>query len=155
MKNPWTVDGTPVMLSKPEYPWETIGFWVNEGPAVIEKNGRIFISYSASATDANYCMGLLTASSKDDLLNANSWSKSPEPVFKSSDATGQYGPGHNCFTLSHDGSKDILVYHARNYKDIKGDPLYDPNRHTRAQILQWNADGTPNFGIPVSDSKGK
>ena len=153
MSNPWTISGKQVMLTKPEYPWEIIGYWVNEGAAVIKKNGRIFISYSASATDHNYCMGLLTASEDSDLLDPNSWTKSPEPVFKSSSETGQYGPGHNSFTVSEDGSEDILVYHARNYKEIQGDPLFDPNRHTRAQKLEWNSDGTPNFGIPVPDAK--
>jgi GH43 family beta-xylosidase len=151
MENPWTIKGEPVMISKPELPWEIIGFWVNEGPAVIKRNGRIFISYSASATDSNYCMGLLTASDTADLLDPNSWSKSPEPVFKTSEENSQYGPGHNSFTVSEDGSKDIFIYHARNYKDIVGDPLYDPNRNTRAQVLNWNDDGTPNFGIPVAD----
>ncbi len=29
--------------------------------------------------------------------------------------------------------------------------MYDPNRHTRAQKIYWNSDGTPNFGIPVPD----
>jgi beta-galactosidase len=151
MENPWTIKGEPVMISKPELPWEIIGFWVNEGSAVIKRNGRIFISYSASATDSNYCMGLLTASDTADLLDPNSWSKSPEPVFKTSEENSQYGPGHNSFTVSEDGTKDIFIYHARNYKDIVGDPLYDPNRHTRAQVLNWNDDGTPNFGIPVAD----
>lgn len=153
MSNPWTISGTQVMISKPELPWEIIGFWVNEGAAVIKKNDRIFISYSASATDSNYCMGLLTASDTANLLDPNSWSKSPEPVFKTSEESSQYGPGHNCFTVSEDGTEDILVYHARNYKDIKGDPLWDPNRHTRAQKLYWNSDGTPNFGIPVADMR--
>jgi GH43 family beta-xylosidase len=150
MSNPWTIDGRQVMISKPDYGWEQQGFLVNEGPAVIKKNGKIFISYSASATDANYCLGLLTASAVSDLLSASSWSKSPEPVFQSNPATSQYGPGHNSFTVSVDGS-DILIYHARNYKDITGDPLYDPNRHTRAQKLNWNSDGTPDFGVPVPD----
>lgn len=153
MLNPWTISGAQVMISTPEYPWEIIGFWVNEGPAVIKRNGRIFISYSASATDYNYCMGLLTAQETSDLLNPDSWSKTPNPVFQSSSETGQYGPGHNSFTVSTDGSEDILVYHARNYKEINGDPLYDPNRHTRAQKLNWNSDGSPDFGIPVEDSK--
>jgi beta-galactosidase len=151
MENPWTIKGEPVMIATPEYGWEKIGFWVNEGAAVIKRNNRIFISYSASATDSNYCMGLLTASDTTDLLDQNSWKKSPEPVFKSSEENSQYGPGHNSFSVSEDGNKDILVYHARNYKDIVGDPLYDPNRHTRAQIFNWNEDGTPNFGIPVPD----
>jgi len=51
------------------------------------------------------------------------------------------------------GAPDILVYHARSYKEINGDPLYDPNRHTRAQVLKWNPDGTPDFGIPIPDGK--
>lgn len=151
VENPWTIKGEPVMIATPEYSWEKIGFWVNEGPAVIKRNDRIFISYSASATDSNYCMGLLTASDTADLLDPNSWSKSPEPVFKTSEENSQYGPGHNSFTMSEDGIEDILVYHARNYKDIVGDPLYDLNRHTRAQIFDWNEDRTPNFGTPVPD----
>lgn len=45
----------------------------------------------------------------------------------------------------------MLVDHARSYRTIVGDPLYDPNRHARVQRLYWNADGTPNFGVPVGD----
>ena len=44
-------------------------------------------------------------------------------MLRSNDATSQYGPGHNPFTVSEDGQSDILVYHARPYKDISGDPL--------------------------------
>jgi GH43 family beta-xylosidase len=64
-------------------------------------------------------------------------------------ANGLNGPGHNSFTTSADGSIDVLVFHARNYETIAGDPLNDPNRHTRVQRLEWNADGTPNFGAPL------
>jgi GH43 family beta-xylosidase len=149
MSNPWTISGDQVMITRPEYDWEIIGFLVNEGAAVIKRSGRIFISYSASATDANYAMGLLTASQDSDLLNASSWSKLPHPVFKS--ANGVYGPGHNSFTVSPDGTYDILVYHGRDYENISGDPLNDPNRHTRVQQLLWHADGTPNFGEPVAN----
>ncbi len=152
MSNPWTLSTVQVMLSTPDYEWERYGFWVNEGPAVVKRNGRIFISYSASATDHHYCMGLLTAADTADLLDPNSWSKSREPVFGSNEETGQYGPGHNCFTVSEDGNRDIMVYHARSYKEIVGDPLYDPNRHARAKIFGWKEDGTPDFGIPEADS---
>ncbi|MFB6394198.1 family 43 glycosylhydrolase [Polymorphospora lycopeni] len=149
--DPWTITGPVTRLTVPTYDWETRGFRVAEGPAVIQRNGRIFLTYSASATDANYCLGLLTAAATADLLNPASWTKSPTPVFASNAATGQYGPGHNSFTTSDDGQSDILVYHDRNYRDISGDPLNDPNRRTRIQKLYWNADGTPNFGIPVPD----
>ncbi|MGP3982395.1 family 43 glycosylhydrolase [Streptomyces sp. KR80] len=153
MSNPWTISGRPVMISKPTHAWETVGHRVNEGPAVIQRNGKVFMTFSASATDSNYCLGLLTASATADLLNPASWSKNPEPVLKSNRATSQYGPGHNSFTVSEDGKSDILVYHDRNYKDITGDPLNDPNRRTRYQKLYWNADGTPNLGIPVADGR--
>ena len=149
--NPWQITGTPARLSVPTLAWETRGYKVNEGPAVIVRNGRVFLTYSASATDANYCLGLLTASASADLLNPASWTKSPNPVFTSNAATSQYGPGHNSFTVSEDGQSDILVYHDRNYQNISGDPLNDPNRRTRLQKVYWNADGTPNFGIPVAD----
>lgn len=151
MANPWTLSGTPVEISQPTLSWETIGYKVNEGPAVIQHGGKVFMTYSASATDANYCLGMLTASASADLLDPASWTKGSQPVFKTSDATSQYGPGHNSFTVSEDGKSDILVYHDRSYKDITGDPLNDPNRRTRVQKLYWNADGTPNFGIPVAD----
>jgi GH43 family beta-xylosidase len=151
MENPWTIKGEQVMISSPEFEWEKIGHLVNEGPAVIKRNGRIFISYSASATDHNYCMGLLSVSEGSDLLDPSSWSKSPEPVFQTNVENSQYGPGHNSFTISEDGSYDILIYHARNYKELQGSPLSDPNRHARAQRLNWNTDGTPDFVIPEAD----
>ncbi|GIE95664.1 family 43 glycosylhydrolase [Paractinoplanes rishiriensis] len=152
MTNPWTITGTPVRLAVPTLDWEMRGgVKVNEGPIVIQRNNRIFMTYSASATDANYCLGLLTASSTANLLSASSWTKTPTPVFVSNANTGQWGPGHNSFTVSEDGQSDILVYHDRSYQNISGDPLKDPNRRTRIQKLYWNADGTPNFGIPVPD----
>lgn len=75
MKTPWTLTGKQLLLSVPEFEWEKIGFMVNEGPAVITRNGKIFITYSGSATDENYAMGLLWADEDSDLLNGFSWHK--------------------------------------------------------------------------------
>jgi GH43 family beta-xylosidase len=152
MDTPLSIAGPATLLTKPEYAWEKQGHDVNEAPAVLLRHGRVFLTYSASATDANYALGMLTARDDANLLDARAWSKSPEPVLRSSDANGQYGPGHNSFTTTPDGKTDILVYHSRNYREIKGDPLRDPNRHTRAQPVRWRADGTPDFGEPVPDS---
>lgn len=151
MDTPLSIKGVQIMLTKPEFPWEQAKYKVNEAPAVLIRNGRVWLSYSASVTDDRYCLGLLHADENSDLLKVSSWSKSPNPVFVSSIANGQFGPGHNSFTTTPDRKTDILVYHARNYKTITGDPLNDPNRNTRVQILNWNSDGTPNFGEPVSD----
>ena len=82
-------------------------------------------------------------------MDPASWIKSPAPVFAS--ANDLFGPGHNSFTTAQGGLVDVLVYHARNYKAILGDPLYDGNRHTRVQRLSWNPDGTPSFGLPLLD----
>ncbi|MDF6022060.1 glycoside hydrolase family 43 protein [Streptomyces sp. JH34] len=149
MADPWTLTGPQVRIAAPEHDWERVGFAVNEGPAVLQRNGRVFMTYSASATDANYCVGLLTAGQGSDLMDPASWAKSPQPVFTGSAETGQYGPGHNCFTVAEDGLTDVLVYHARPYEEIAGDPLDDPGRDTRVQPLGWRADGTPDFGVPV------
>ncbi|WP_054023088.1 family 43 glycosylhydrolase [Bacillus sp. FJAT-28004] len=152
MSNPWTLKSKQVMITKPELDWEVIGFMVNEGAAVIKRSGKIFMTYSGSATNHNYAMGLLTASEFSNLLDPLSWVKTQTPVFTSCPENSQYGPGHNSFTVSENGEQDILIYHARSYKDIEGDPLFDPNRHARAKVFTWNDDGTPNFGRPPADN---
>ncbi len=148
MKDPLTIMGDPVMLTKPEFDWETIGFWVNEGPGILRHGDRIFITYSASATDENYAVGLLWAHQNSNLMDAASWTKSTQPVFRSCFEHGVYGPGHNSFTKSEDGSADVLVYHARTYTEIVGDPLWDPNRHTYVKCVRWTDEGFPDFGRP-------
>ncbi|MFI5897965.1 family 43 glycosylhydrolase [Actinoplanes sp. NPDC051513] len=151
MATPWSPATKPTRITTPTKSWEIQGYRVNEGPAVLIRNGRVFLTFSASATDARYCMGLLTASADADLLDRASWVKTPDPIFVTDDATKRYGPGHNSFTVAEDGVTDVLVFHARDYRDITGDPLYDPNRHTRVQKLYWHPDGTPLFGVPVGD----
>ncbi len=154
MKNPWTLEGEQVLLSTPEFKWEQQGFYVNEGPAMLKRNGKLFISYSASATDDRYVMGLLTADENSNLLDPLSWKKAAEPIFISNEQQKQYGPGHNSFTVDEEGN-DLLVYHARPYKEISGNPLYDHNRHARIQPLLWKTDGTPYFGVPGDMLEGE
>jgi GH43 family beta-xylosidase len=152
MDTPVTIKGSAVCLTEPTFDWELRGgVRVNEGPAVLIRHGRVFMTYSASATDSNYCVGMLTADANANLLNPSSWKKSPEPVLATSAETSQFGPGHNSFTTTPDGKVDIIVYHARAYRDIIGDPLFNPDRATRAQVIQWSDTGMPLFGPPVED----
>jgi GH43 family beta-xylosidase len=148
MNGPLALSGTQVRLSRPEYAWEQVTYWVNEAPAVLVRNDRVFITYSASATDASYRMGLLSAPAGANLLDPASWSKAATPVFQSSEANGIYGPGSNTFTTDADGSV-VNVYNARNYQGISGNALYDPNRAIYAQAVTFAADGTPVFGEPA------
>lgn len=151
MENPTTLTGPEVVITEPEFSWECVKHKVNEGPAVIKKNGRIFVSYSASATNDNYCVGLLWIDENTDLLEASNWNKSPGPVFYSNDDVKRYGPGHNSFTKSEDGKEDVMIYHARDYKEITGYELSDPNRATRARIIKWTPDGFPDFMQKIGD----
>ncbi|KAA9013297.1 glycoside hydrolase family 43 protein [Sphingobium limneticum] len=150
LESPLKLGEKVTRLTVPTLDWEVRGYKVAEAPAVLHRNGRLFMTYSASATDARYCLGLLTADENADLLDANSWTKSPQPVFVSNSATSVYGPGHNSFTVDEKG-RDILVYHGRDYEAIQGDPLLNPDRHTRVQRLYYTADGTPDFGVPVGN----
>ncbi len=144
MESPTKLATAQVLLTTPDYDWERMDIWVNEGPAVIHHDGKIYLTYSASATGECYCMGMLSISEDQDLLDPKAWKKERYPVLSSDSEKGFYGPGHNSFTKSEDG-RDICVYHARTYARIEGDPLYDPNRHTMLMEVKWNEDGTPVF----------
>ncbi|MCV9387368.1 glycoside hydrolase family 43 protein [Reichenbachiella ulvae] len=151
MDGPTKLNEKEIIITTPEYEWERKGYNVNEGPAVIKRNGKIFVTYSASATDANYCIGLLWADEKADLMNPDSWSKSETPVFSTNPEVRRFGPGHSCFTVSEDGKSDVLIYHARVYEQIRGNSLYDFNRHTRARVFTWDEKGFPDFGQDLKD----
>lgn len=146
--SPWKLAGKPVMISRPSYDWERQVYNVNEGPAVLQRNGKVFVSFSASATNHFYCMGLLWMHEGADPMDPASWQKLPEPVFRTNEDGGMFGPGHNSFTKDAEG-RDVLVYHARTYKEIEGDPLQDYNRHAWMQYFSWDDAGFPVFGHPV------
>ncbi|MFF1610011.1 family 43 glycosylhydrolase [Amycolatopsis sp. NPDC058278] len=146
LSNPWTASGTRHILSSPTYSWETVGGAVNEGAEVLQRNGKTFIVFSAShCSTPDYKLGILTYNGGDP-LQQSSWVKSAQPVFQRSAANSVFGPGHNGFFKSPDGTEDWIVYHANN--SVNGG--CDTNRTTRAQKFTWNADGTPNFGTPVA-----
>ncbi len=148
-QEPWQLITKPMLLTEPEHDWEKVRFPVNEGASVLQHDGKIFICFSASGTGPEYCVGLLEASQDADLLDINSWKKYDEPVLTSEDLPGEYGPGHNSFTVDDEGN-DIFVYHARSEECFQGkcgysggDPLYDPCRHARLHTVNWSKSGTP------------
>ncbi len=157
MKDPWTIDSPRVMLSYPQYPWEHVGDLldrpamphvnVNEGPEILQHDDDIFLVYSGSACWTDYYeLGVVRAKSGGNLLDAAQWSKYDHPFFRQSRDRHVFGPGHNSFFKSPDGKEDWILYHA-NPQSGQGCGRF---RSPRMQSFTWNADGTPEFGEPVS-----
>ncbi len=150
MKNALELELPAVRLSIPEYDWECQGFLVNEGPACLQHNGDLYLTYSGSATDERYAMGMLVLKAGSDPLDARAWTKSAKPVMVTEEKNGLYGPGHNSFTVDEEGN-DILVFHARPYTGFKGDALSDPNRHCFLRRVRYSEDGIPEFRDPEAN----
>lgn len=140
--DPSRITGDAMVLTTPQYAWEMVNYMVNEGPSVLQKDGKIYVSFSASGTGVEYCLGLLTADAGSDLMDPASWTKTGYPVLTSQNVPGEYGPGHNSFTYDEEGNA-IFVYHARSESTNSGDTLADSGRHARIKRVHWSADGTP------------
>ncbi|WP_083609618.1 CBM35 domain-containing protein [Paenibacillus sp. P3E] len=144
MKNPWTLEGAEGKVALPQYDWEKHGDNINEGAAVVERNGRIYFAYSASSfMNDNYAVGVSVANATSDVMNAQSWVKYPEPVMQRSDENSSYGPGSPLFLKSEDDTEDWIMYH--------GIPTHGQgggNRGIRAQRISWDDNDFINLGIP-------
>lgn len=148
-KEPWKTTSKCILLTKPEYYWEKVSIPVNEGPAVMIHEGKVFVAFSASATGPEYCLGLMYADEKADLMDVKSWTKVEKSLLTSEDLIGEYGPGHNSFVQDENGDW-IFVYHSRSEECYQGkcgygneDPLYDPCRSARIRKVAWDKEGMP------------
>jgi GH43 family beta-xylosidase len=157
LKYPWTIDSKRVLLSYTKYPWEQVGDLpnrpamphvnVNEGPEILKHADDIFLVYSGSACWTDYYeLGVVRAKSGAKLMDPASWTKYDHAFFKQNREASVFGPGHDGFFKSPDGKQDWIIYHA-NAKTQQGCGQF---RSPRIQSFTWNADGTPNFGEPVS-----
>jgi len=145
LKSPTELATPQMLLTCPTYAWERHGFWVNEGPAFMVQDGRIFMTYSASDTGPAYCMGLLWADEDADLMDISAWHKVNHTVLCTDEEKGIFGTGHNSFFRDDEGNW-LMAYHARPYDEIIGDPLYDPNRHCFVMKVVFR-DGMPVFDL--------
>ncbi|KAM7198327.1 Arabinanase/levansucrase/invertase [Rhypophila sp. PSN 637] len=131
-------------LSQPLETWERVEIPVNEGPAGLYHGDRVWIAYAASfCKTPNYSIGLLAWDGVNNPLNSTAWTKSKGPVFIP--ANGNFGTAHNGFFSSPDGTETWNIYHAT--PNANGSCGAD--RQTFAQVVNWDEDGTPEFGVSV------
>jgi len=148
MKDPWTVNpDSCTILSSPQgnksYAWERNGWAVNEGPAVLQRNDKVYIVYSASGyTSGEYCLGMLTYNGVGDITDRSKWTKAANPVFQK--GNGQYSVGHCSFTQSPNGEETWMVYHGVDTPAFNDDPK---GRTPRLKKVTWVND-VPSFGAP-------
>lgn len=157
MINPWTVSGQRVMISAPTNSWEKYepsgsqGLGVNEGPIMLQRDADspLFLIYSASRYGSdNYCLAQIQLKDGGNPLNPADWINKKQ-VFVKSTENGVYGPGHNGFFTSSlaNANGTILkehwfIYHARSLANSS-----NGTRTPRMQKLNWNSDGSPDFGV--------
>ena len=158
MKNPWTLASPRVLISRPEYEWErqwvnpdgnksAYPIYVNENPEAFVSSDKVYIYYCASGSwTPYYCVGRLEAGIHADLLDARSWKKSPEPVFRQNPEAGIYGPGGVSFVPDRKKERWYMLYHARS---IPCDPAGGLDSRTpRLQVISFTPDGEPILGEP-------
>ncbi|MFC5464559.1 family 43 glycosylhydrolase [Lederbergia graminis] len=146
MENPWTLKGKQELLTYPENEWEKFGMHVNEGAVILKRDDKLHLVFSGSACWVDqYAIGMLTTTVDSDLLSKDSWEKAEGPLFSMSIDNGVYGPGHNYFVTSKDGEEVWNVYHGNSNMGEGCGP-----RPTRLQVVNWDTNGVPDFGIPTS-----
>lgn len=140
MSNPWTIDGSSIVISTPTFTWERNGAAINEGPQPLyNASGKLFIVFSGSSFASDqYCLGLLTLKDNGDPLNPSNWAKTATPIFSMSAASNAYGPGHNGFFKSPDGTEDWIVYHARTGPRRRQHELPEYQNAKIYMELQWH-----------------
>lgn len=145
LRDPETVDTTPVEISRPDRPWEWSGdHGINEGPQWLQSPDGSWtgIVYSCAGSWTNeYKMATLRYLGGEP-LDPKSWRKASKPLIKSAHGRGPWGPGHGNFVHL---DKEVLgVFHATDRPDDgwKG-------RKARCQKVAWGRDGEPYMGESV------
>ena len=141
-QEPWKLSSEPVVLTKPEYGWENNHAFVNEGPYAIVCDKKLFLTYSAAATDATYVVGLMEINEGFDLLEVQNWKKLNYPILTSRSVQGESGTGHNSYVV--DEQKTLWnVYHARIG--------IDGPRSTGIRRVHFNLEGYPVLDLREED----
>lgn len=140
-ENPARLTSEPRQIICPEFAWDNL---IDEGPNVVEHEGKLFLIFSGSAVGPTYTTGLAMAQagSNADLTDSASWHKLDYPLQKSSVFNGrwQLGTGHGMWSHDEDGEL-IYVFHAAEF-----DNGHYTGRDALVRHVHWSG-----LGLPVLD----
>ncbi|MBD3921758.1 family 43 glycosylhydrolase [Paenibacillus sp. PR3] len=156
--DPAKLIGQAVQIKSIEWPFEYGKHNVHltdqgivEGAAVLQYNGKIYLSYAGATVDKYYCTAIMIADAGADVMDPASWSHpsfaalSTEDVANTDGIAPHCGPGHNSFSIDEAGNP-INIYHARPVPEPHTGPgaggLHDPCRHTMVSPAHVAYDGT-------------
>jgi GH43 family beta-xylosidase len=131
----WRLEGERSTIAFPDRSWSDNTTPVVEGPFVIQRDGKVMITFSGSGVDSTYAVGLMTADSGADLLDASTWTTRNYPIWHfEGPVSDNWGPGHNSYTYDDDGNL-INIFHA---KLTSGG-----TRDSGARMVYFRQDGSP------------
>ncbi len=137
-EEPWRILSEPVAISRPDLGWANNHTFVDEGPYALITDDKIFLTFSSSAIDSTYVVGMLTAEHGADLLDPRSWTKKGYPLLSSASVPGEYGTGHNSYVTDEYG--DIWnSYHGR--------PGINAPRSAGVRRVHFDIDGEPRLDL--------
>ena len=147
--NPYTYGTNRVTIARAELEWELVAPYVDnrsivEGAFFLERNGKLFIIYSANGCwSDHYCLGVLEHTG-GSLCDAANWKKHPKPLFVH--GNGVYGPGHASFFRSPDGSEVWCAYHGMKAHNETVTPV---PRYFNIQKVHFDDSGYPFMDLPA------
>lgn len=132
---PWQLSSPRSTIVYPDKGWSTNTSPVAEGPFVIQRDGKVMITFSGSNIDWTYGVGLATASSGADLLAPDAWDVRGDAIWSYEGVfTNNWGPGHNSYTYDDDGNL-INVFHAK--------ATQNGTRDSGVRMVYFRQDGSP------------
>ncbi|MDQ1135205.1 GH43 family beta-xylosidase [Microbacterium sp. SORGH_AS 1204] len=131
----WQLASERSTVAFPDKGWSTNTTPVVEGPFVIQRDGKVMITFSGSGVDWTYGVGLLTAASGANLLDPAAWNLRNSTIWSYEGAfANNWGPGHNSYTYDDDGNL-LNVFHAK--------ATQNGSRDSGIRMVYFRQDDTP------------
>lgn len=131
----WQLASERSTVAFPDKGWSTNTTPVVEGPFVIQRDGKVMITFSGSGVDWTYGVGLLTAASGANLLDPAVWNLRNSTIWSYEGAfANNWGPGHNSYTYDDDGNL-LNVFHAK--------ATQNGSRDSGIRMVYFRQDDTP------------